>query len=252
MSTKPKGVVVYSADELKHFYIKGNGLNTEMEIGFEQTSDSSGLPIFINNESIYIMRPVFGKRELQSTLSSLETAIETLDLTVNSNTDFMDLEAATRAAETAANVTAITTEQTARIAGDSNLQTTIDGLSTSIGTTIATIQGDITNEVTRATAADTQNASDITDTQMALNDETTRALGAESGLQTQISNLLSNTDGVALNSLAELVADYNAGAATYTAALNAQIATFDAQKVVYDAQIATLQQQVADLTNPPP
>ena len=38
--------------------------------------------------------------------------------------------------------------------------------------------------------------------------EVARSTAAEAGLQTQISSLLSNTDAVALNSLAELVADY--------------------------------------------
>jgi len=38
--------------------------------------------------------------------------------------------------------------------------------------------------------------------------ETDRSTGAEANLQSQISNLLANTDAVALNSLSELVADY--------------------------------------------
>ena len=38
--------------------------------------------------------------------------------------------------------------------------------------------------------------------------ESGRAQTAEAKLQSQISSLLSNTDAVALNSLAELVADY--------------------------------------------
>ena len=41
--------------------------------------------------------------------------------------------------------------------------------------------------------------------------EKTRAEAAEADLQSQISNLLSNTDETALNSLAEIVQDYTDG-----------------------------------------
>ena len=54
--------------------------------------------------------------------------------------------------------------------------------------------------------------------------EATRALAAEADLQSQISNLLANTDGVALNSLAELVADYGLNGTTVTGSLNAAVA----------------------------
>ena len=48
----------------------------------------------------------------------------------------------------------------------------------------------------------------ISATQNQLMVESGRAQTAEAQLQSQISSLLSNTDAVALNSLAELVADY--------------------------------------------
>ena len=57
--------------------------------------------------------------------------------------------------------------------------------------------------------------------------ETARAQTAESGLQTQISNLLANTDAVALNSLAELVADYRingSGVSSSVSALTDRVA----------------------------
>ena len=77
----------------------------------------------------------------------------------------------------------------------------------------------ITAEVSRATAAEALEAQyrvSVLNTATALNEEnyerilaeTARAGAAEAGLQSQISSLLSNTDAVALNSLAELVADY--------------------------------------------
>jgi hypothetical protein len=57
--------------------------------------------------------------------------------------------------------------------------------------------------------------------------ETARATSSEAGLQTQISNLLANTDAVALNSLAELVADYRlngSGVSSSVSALTDRVA----------------------------
>ena len=62
---------------------------------------------------------------------------------------------------------------------------------------------------------------------------------------------MSNTDGTTLNSLAELVADYNANGASIQANLDAQISTYTTKMAALDAQILTLQNQVNDLTNPP-
>lgn len=56
--------------------------------------------------------------------------------------------------------------------------------------------------------------------------ETARATSAEAGLQTQITSLLANTDAVALNSLAELVADYRlngTGVSSSVSALAARV-----------------------------
>lgn len=66
----------------------------------------------------------------------------------------------------------------------------------------------------------------ITSTQASVMDESGRAQIAEAGLQSQISSLLSNTDAVALNSLAELVADYRVngvGVSSSVSALAARV-----------------------------
>jgi hypothetical protein len=181
-----------------------------------------------------------------------------------------------RANETT-NATAVTTEQTRALAAESAIITTIDGLNTSVAAAIAALDTEVTNnyntqqsddaavntaltslltntaanlltETNARIAAGATLTADVATNATAIADEETRATAAETGLQSQITNLLSNTDGTALNSLAELVADYNAGAAT---ALNAQIATYDAKMITIDAQTATLQQEVYDLTNPP-
>jgi len=57
--------------------------------------------------------------------------------------------------------------------------------------------------------------------------ETARSTGAEANLQSQISNLLANTDAVALNSLSELVADYRlngSGVSSSVSALTDRVA----------------------------
>lgn len=61
----------------------------------------------------------------------------------------------------------------------------------------------------------------ITYAQNSVMEESGRAQIAEAGLQTQISNLLANTDSVALNSLAELVADYRVNGTGLTGNINA-------------------------------
>lgn len=61
----------------------------------------------------------------------------------------------------------------------------------------------------------------ITATQASVMDEAGRAQTAEAGLQSQISNLLANTDSVALNSLSELVQDYRSNGVNITGSVSA-------------------------------
>jgi hypothetical protein len=55
-----------------------------------------------------------------------------------------------------------------------------------------------------------------------LDAERVRAEGAEAGLQAQISSILSNTDAVALNSLAELVTEFSANGNSFTESLQTE------------------------------
>ena len=71
--------------------------------------------------------------------------------------------------------------------------------------------------------------------------EKTRAEAAEADLQSQISNLLSNTDEVALNSLAEIVQDYTDNGADHSAALAAQALKQENERVASDARIAAIE-----------
>ena len=65
--------------------------------------------------------------------------------------------------------------------------------------------------------------------------EFARATGVEAGLQNQISALLSNTDSVALNSLAELVADYRENGSTVAASIASYQTSNDATISSYQA-----------------
>ena len=69
----------------------------------------------------------------------------------------------------------------------------------------------------------------------------------EQGLQTQIQNLLSNTDDVALNSLAELVQQYTANGATYTSSLATEVARAQAAQLAAVTRLNALEAMVASL-----
>jgi hypothetical protein len=90
----------------------------------------------------------------------------------------------------------------------------------------------ITGETNRATAAEVQEAkarqdadtlhsANISATQNQIMDESNRAQTVEVGLQAQITNLLANTDAVALNSLSELVADYRLNGSSVSGSVSA-------------------------------
>ena len=84
---------------------------------------------------------------------------------------------------------------------------------------------DITAEETRALAAElvlTNNlATEVSDRTAADTALDTAYKAADAGLQTQISNIIQNTDATALNSLAEIVAEFQSSDSTLTAAVAA-------------------------------
>ena len=123
-------------------------------------------------------------------------------------------------------VAAVIATQTAnKASADSGIATNAAGLAQELLDRAAAdtvIDGKVTVEQTARIAGDAG-------LQNSLDAEIAAARAAEAGLQTQITNLLANTDQVALNSLAEIVQDYQ---------------NVDAGHV---ARIATLEQQVAAL-----
>ena len=84
---------------------------------------------------------------------------------------------------------------------------------------------DIAAEEARALAAEgvltTNLATEVSDRAAADTALDTAYKAADAGLQTQISNIISNTDATALNSLAEIVAEFQSADSTLTAAVSA-------------------------------
>lgn len=142
--------------------------------------------------------------------------------------------------------TALSLEQSARESGDSALSYLIsehksahDAYVVSNDAAVASLSSDVSagfanvdqtfrddryaaSQVNLALDSKIQtNISNIAATQLMVMNEAGRAQTAEAGLQSQISSLLSNTDAVALNSLAELVADYRVNGASVSSSVSA-------------------------------
>ena len=93
-------------------------------------------------------------------------------------------------------------------------------------------------EETRAKAAELANAN-------AISAEELRASQAEAGLNTRIDNLISNTDEIALNSLAEIVAEFQAVdgdlSQAITNALGVHTAELEAHELDFEAHVSSSQ-----------
>jgi hypothetical protein len=132
--------------------------------------------------------------------------------------------------------TAVASDISAAVAAEAVIARAAEGVNAS----------DIASETTRATAAEGVNAT-------AIGAETTRASGVESamdaaykladtGLQTQINNILNNVDATALNSLAEIVAAYEGADDVFTAGILANstaISTETSNRIATDATLTT-------------
>jgi len=127
---------------------------------------------------------------------------------------------ATNATNIATNVTAISDELSRATGAESTLQANINSLGTTVFNLQESTSSALSDEVSAINNSISSEAKTAADASSA---EKTRAETAEAGLQSQISSLLSNTDAVALNSLAELVADYSTNGNTVTTSLNAAL-----------------------------
>ena len=158
------------------------------------------------------------------------------------NTTAIAAEAVTARAAEQANASAITSEAATRLAADNALDTRVtanegdittltNGLAAEISATnadISTLTTNLSAEVTRAGLAEAANATDI-------NAEATTRASADTALDTRvtaaegsITNIISNTDAAALDSLTEIVNAFTNADSTLTGAVAAnttQVAT---------------------------
>ena len=129
---------------------------------------------------------------------------------------------------------------------DSNLSTRIDGqevATSNLNNSLTSRIDGLDQSFSSAIGSFNSTIGDIMLNQLpglsyAIATETARAQQVEGELEQQITSLLSNTDATALNSLAELVADYSQNGSTVTGALNSAL-----------ARILQLEQTVAALQN---
>ena len=146
------------------------------------------------------------------------------------------------------NYAAVTQESADRSASDADLGTRINN-------NFYAISGEQADRAAADTALSNRIDDEVTARTSGDSVERQRAEGVETGLQTQISNLLSNTDSVALNSLAEIVADYNSLGVTSGSrfdAIEAAATSTNTALAAAVARIAALEAIIALLIETPP
>ena len=186
---------------------------------------------------------------LTARVSTLEGEMDATELATTSNANAISAETAARVAAVQVNADAITAEATTRAAAitaeqnaraaaiaasesdrdsaDADLQAQITALSTTEQSSKSSLQALLSQEVSDRTAGD----SDLTDSLAAevarataaesalssdISDESTARASADASLQSQIDSILSNTDATALNSLAEIVTEFQSVDGTLT------------------------------------
>jgi trimeric autotransporter adhesin len=130
-----------------------------------------------------------------------------------------------------------------RNSGINNLQSQIDAEIVTRTAEDSDIRDSLADEVARATAAEVANGVLITNNATAISDESSRAQGVESSLQTQIDFITSNTDSAALDSLTEIVSAFQSADGTLTGLITqnqTDIAT-NASEIVSEATIRATQ-----------
>ena len=142
---------------------------------------------------------------------------------------------------------AIKAVDTGRLSAESSLQAQIDAEEAARIAGDSDLTASLAAEVARATAAEVANAGDIATNAAAIAAESTRAQAAESGLQSQVDFIKSNTDSAALDSLTEIVAAFQSADGTLTglvsqnqtdiAANAAAIATETSTRIAEDTAI---------------
>ncbi|HSG50701.1 MAG TPA: hypothetical protein VLA40_01240, partial [Rheinheimera sp.] len=138
-------------------------------------------------------------------IANLVNSLSTSNLAEGSNLYFTDARAQAAVAQDIAD--AVAAEAALRTAADANLQSQIDAEEAARIAADSTLTSDLAAEVLRATTRE--------------NNIETAYIAADANLQSQINSILSNTDPAALDSLAEIVAAYQAADDVFTAGIAA-------------------------------
>ena len=164
--------------------------------------------------------------DLQTRFDNVEAEVDALqaDQGVANNAAAIAQEVVDRTAADTALQNLVTAETNSRVSGDQALQTALDTQEAKQVADDAAQTQALAAEASARAAADTA--------------EETRALAAEAALQSQITNILSNSDPASLDSLAEIVSHISAEDAT----LAASIASLQ-------SQVTAIQAKLDELTN---
>ena len=132
-----------------------------------------------------------------------------------SGTNYIDLSTSLADADKKLD-TAIKSADTARIAGDTNLQSQMTAEVSRATAAEGLLSTNLTAESTRATTAEAANGVLIVANATAIAAEASRAQAIEGDLQTQLNFFVSNTDSASLDSLTEIVAAFQSADGTLT------------------------------------
>ena len=160
---------------------------------------------------------------------------------------FAALEGASGVADNAADITQLqidlAAEQVARTSGDTSNANSITAEVNARTAAVQGVQDNVDAEASTARAAESANASAISSEESAriagVAAEAARAQAAEAALGVRIDNVLSNVDPAAQDSLAELLAAYQAADNSLANSITSAL-----------ARITTLENQIAALTDP--
>ena len=156
--------------------------------------------------------------EIATIKSTATSEVASINASISNLTTNLASEIVRATASESANSTNISAETTARASADTTLQSNLDTVETDLTTALAAETSARTTAVV-ALALTSSNGDSALQTN--IDNEETARLAADASLQSQITNILSNTDPSALDSLSEIVQAFQSADGTLTGLINA-------------------------------
>ena len=241
---KRSGLTLYDSSNSKKVQIKH--LDAAVEVTSERTTPVTNNGVTINWAKFVYKAPVAYEYMTSDGLSHISNDVFA---DVRQNSANIALNNTTSINAVAQLQSDLAAETVSRVAGDTTLTASLNQEITRATNketaNESLIQGEIVDRVALGvqlnSKIDSAIAQEITDRESndatntsLINAERVRALAAEQGLQNQITNVLSNTDASALDSLSELLAKMTADNLTLTNLIN----SLDARLVTAESTIA--------------